>query len=229
MHPSMEDRWSNPEADDSFLQFRERSVRDGVWLSLVTIVIVLVYVARLVGQQAPRARSPLLLASALREHLRRVRAARPRRSCAHAGASTSSSSGRRADVALVAAIVAADGGSRQRARRDLLPAADLRLALLPGPLRGDLRRAVRARPTPPRRCSRAARQADAVARVLRPAGRGHGHGRLPGLQPRAPAARAGEALALRPADRLPQPPRLHRALRGGAVATTCATTGAHSA
>lgn len=40
----MTDRWSNLESDDSFLQFRERSVRDGVWLSLVTILIVLVYV-----------------------------------------------------------------------------------------------------------------------------------------------------------------------------------------
>ena len=36
----MAQRWSNPEADDSFLQFRERSVRDGVWLSLVTIFLV---------------------------------------------------------------------------------------------------------------------------------------------------------------------------------------------
>jgi diguanylate cyclase (GGDEF)-like protein len=44
MLPSMAEWWSNPEADDSFLQFRERSVRDGVWLSLVTIVIVLVYI-----------------------------------------------------------------------------------------------------------------------------------------------------------------------------------------
>jgi diguanylate cyclase (GGDEF)-like protein len=36
--------WTNPESDDSFLQFRERSVRDGAWLSLAVILIVLVYV-----------------------------------------------------------------------------------------------------------------------------------------------------------------------------------------
>src|SRR5215210_4962565 len=36
--------WTDPEADDSFLQFRERSVRDGSWLSLAVILIVLVYV-----------------------------------------------------------------------------------------------------------------------------------------------------------------------------------------
>ena len=44
MVPQMTEWWSNPEADDSFLQFRERSVRDGAWLSLATIVIVLAYV-----------------------------------------------------------------------------------------------------------------------------------------------------------------------------------------
>jgi diguanylate cyclase (GGDEF)-like protein len=36
-------QWTNPESDDSFLQFRERSVRDGAWLSLAVILIVLVY------------------------------------------------------------------------------------------------------------------------------------------------------------------------------------------
>ena len=35
--------WTNPESDESFLQFRERSIRDGVWLSLVVILIVFVY------------------------------------------------------------------------------------------------------------------------------------------------------------------------------------------
>jgi diguanylate cyclase (GGDEF)-like protein len=34
---------TNPETDDSFLQFRERSVRDGAFLSLAVILIVLVY------------------------------------------------------------------------------------------------------------------------------------------------------------------------------------------
>jgi diguanylate cyclase with GGDEF domain len=44
MLPAMAHRWSNPEADDSFLQFRERSIRDGAWLSLVVTLIVFAYV-----------------------------------------------------------------------------------------------------------------------------------------------------------------------------------------
>ncbi len=105
----MEDRTGNPETDDSFLQFRERSVRDGVWLSLVTILIVFVYT--LVSWDGEhRALILALLSSALvstclvsmlpaakivrsrwREHFFLVWTV--------------------ADVALVAAIVGADGGS----------------------------------------------------------------------------------------------------------------------
>jgi diguanylate cyclase (GGDEF)-like protein len=107
----MTDRWSNPESDDSFLQFRERSVRDGVWLSLVTILIVLVYVF-VSWEDSHRALILGLLTSALvstygvsrlpaaaivrsrwREHFFLVWTA--------------------ADVALIAAIVAADGGDER--------------------------------------------------------------------------------------------------------------------
>jgi diguanylate cyclase (GGDEF)-like protein len=107
----MTNRWSNPESDDSFLQFRERSVRDGVWLSLVTILIVLVYVL-VSWEDSHRALILGLLTSALvstyfvsrlpaaaivrsrwREHFFLVWTA--------------------ADVALIAAIVAADGGDER--------------------------------------------------------------------------------------------------------------------
>jgi diguanylate cyclase (GGDEF)-like protein len=107
----MTDRWSNPESDDSFLQFRERSVRDGVWLSLVTILIVRVYVL-VSWEDSHRALILGLLTSALvstyfvsrlpaaaivrsrwREHFFLVWTA--------------------ADVALIAAIVAADGGDER--------------------------------------------------------------------------------------------------------------------
>jgi diguanylate cyclase (GGDEF)-like protein len=36
--------WKAPEADESFLQFRERSIRDGAWLSYVVGLVILVYV-----------------------------------------------------------------------------------------------------------------------------------------------------------------------------------------
>src|SRR4051794_41830962 len=32
--------WSSPEPDESFLQFRERSVRDGAWLTYVVALVV---------------------------------------------------------------------------------------------------------------------------------------------------------------------------------------------
>src|SRR3954454_11567698 len=32
--------WSSPEADESFLQFRERSVRDGAWLTYVVALVI---------------------------------------------------------------------------------------------------------------------------------------------------------------------------------------------
>jgi len=37
--------WITPEPDESFLQFRERSVRDGVWLTYVVALVVLGYAA----------------------------------------------------------------------------------------------------------------------------------------------------------------------------------------
>jgi hypothetical protein len=103
----MTERWSNPESDDSFLQFRERSVRDGVWLSLVTILIVLVYVlvswedshrmvilglltsALVSTYGVSRLPAAAIVCSRWREHFFLVWTA--------------------ADVALIAAIVAADG------------------------------------------------------------------------------------------------------------------------
>jgi len=35
--------WSSPEPDESFLQFRERSVRDGAWLTYVVAIVVAGY------------------------------------------------------------------------------------------------------------------------------------------------------------------------------------------
>jgi len=105
----MAEWWSNPEADDSFLQFRERSVRDGVWLSLVTILIVHVYV--LVSWDGTnRALIVLLLASALASTyvVSKLPAAAIVRSRWREHFFLAWTL---ADVALIAAIVAADGGS----------------------------------------------------------------------------------------------------------------------
>jgi diguanylate cyclase (GGDEF)-like protein len=105
----MAEWWSNPEADDSFLQFRERSVRDGVWLSLVTILIVQVYV--LVSWHSDnRGLIVVLLAGALAStylvsKLPAAAIVRSRwREHFFLGWTV-------ADVALIAAIVSADGGS----------------------------------------------------------------------------------------------------------------------
>jgi diguanylate cyclase (GGDEF)-like protein len=105
----MPQRGSNPGSDDSFLQFRERSVRDGVWLSLVTIAVVLVYVlAPFDG--GDRGIIVVLLAGALVSTygVSRLPAAAIVRSrwreqffLLWTGA----------DIALIAAIVGADGGS----------------------------------------------------------------------------------------------------------------------
>ena len=35
--------WGSPEPDESFLQFRERSVRDGAWLTYVVALVVAGY------------------------------------------------------------------------------------------------------------------------------------------------------------------------------------------
>jgi diguanylate cyclase (GGDEF)-like protein len=106
----MTERWGNPENDDSFLQFRERSVRDGVWLSLVTIVIVLVYVLAS-WDRGHRGLMLVLLGSALVSTYGVSRLP--------AAAIVRSRWRERfflvwtiADVVLIAAIISADGGSR---------------------------------------------------------------------------------------------------------------------
>ena len=43
MFPEMARWWNTPEADPSFLQFRERSVRDGAWLTYVVALVVAGY------------------------------------------------------------------------------------------------------------------------------------------------------------------------------------------
>jgi len=106
----MEERWSNPEADDSFLQFRERAVRDGIWLSLVTVVIVFVYVL-LSWDSGQRGLMIALLVSALAVTVGMTRLP---------AAVIVRSRWREqfflvwtvADIALIAAIVSVDGGSR---------------------------------------------------------------------------------------------------------------------
>jgi diguanylate cyclase (GGDEF)-like protein len=110
MHPSMEDRWSNPEADDSFLQFRARAVRDGIWLSLVTVLIVFVYIL-LSWDSGKRGLILVLLVSALA-----VTAGMSRLPAAAIVRSRWREQfflvWTLADIALIAAIVSVDGGSR---------------------------------------------------------------------------------------------------------------------
>ena len=105
----MEDRWSNPETDDSFLQFRERSVRDGVWLSLVVILIVFVYVLVSWGS-GDRVLIVALLLSALLSTavISRLPAAALVRSRWREHYFLAWAAG---DLALIGAIVSADGGS----------------------------------------------------------------------------------------------------------------------
>ena len=101
--------WSNPEADDSFLQFRERSFRDGVWLSLATILIVLIYV--LVSWEGQhRMLISVLLAGALASTyvVSRLPAAAIVRARWREHFFIVWTAG---DIAIIAAIVGADGGS----------------------------------------------------------------------------------------------------------------------
>ena len=110
MLPPMAEWWTNPEADDSFLQFRERSVRDGVWLSLVVILIVFVYVLVSWGG-GHRTLIMALLSSALASTyvISRLPAAAIVRSRWREHYFLAWAAG---DLALIAAIVSADGGSR---------------------------------------------------------------------------------------------------------------------
>ena len=206
--------WTTPEADPSFLQFRERSVRDGAWLTYVvalvvagyaiatwdrphrTQILVLLGVAVFGAYVMSRLPAPAIVRSRWREPFflaldhRRRRADRARR--------------------------------RERRRRlepaarHVLPAADLRRAVLSAPVGGRHRRPVRPR-VPRRGDARRPRDGGDARCLLRDPDHRDGHGHLPGRQPRAPARRAADAVALGPADRRAQPPRLHRALRGRAV------------
>ena len=205
--------WTTPEADQSFLQFRERSVRDGAWLTYVVALVVVGY-ALATWEAAP----PLARGADRDRGVRRlpdVAAARRRPS----------------SLALARAVLPrldrarrragrARGRDRRRrlepAARDVLPAADLRGAVLSAPVGGRHRRAVGAR-VPRRGAARRPRDGRDARGLLRDAHHRDGHGHLPGRQPRAPARRAADALALGPADRRAQPPRLHRALRRRAL------------
>jgi diguanylate cyclase (GGDEF)-like protein len=102
--------WSNPEADDSFLQFRERSVRDGVWLSLVVIAIVFVYVLVSWGS-GDRVLIVALLSSGVVSTyaVSRLPAAAIVRSRRREHYFLAWAAG---DLGLIAVIVSADGGSR---------------------------------------------------------------------------------------------------------------------
>jgi diguanylate cyclase (GGDEF)-like protein len=107
----MAQRWSSPEADESFLQFRERSVRDGVWLSLVTIVIVLGYVL-VSWEERHRMLILVLVAGALVSTfwVSRLPAAAIVRSRWREQFFLVWTA---ADIALIAAIVGADGGEER--------------------------------------------------------------------------------------------------------------------
>ena len=214
MLPRMAEWWSNPEADDSFLQFRERSVRDGVWLSLVTIVIVLVYVL-VSWDSGHRVLIIVLLAGAWRAPTP-CPSCRPRRSCARAGASTSSSSGRPPT-----SRSSPPSSARTAAARSVLGAIFF-LPLIFGSLSYPARSVAICGAMSVFAYAAAAllaggAEADAVAVFSALLVAAAVMGVSQAVQPRAPAARACAALALGPADGLPQPPRLHRALRGGAV------------
>ncbi|MEA2134673.1 MAG: hypothetical protein QOC68_2582 [Solirubrobacteraceae bacterium] len=110
MLPDMAEWWSNPEADDSFLQFRERSVRDGAWLSLATVLIVLAYVL-VSWQSAHRLLIIVLLAGALVSTygVSKLPAAAIVRSRWREHFFLAWTA---ADLAIIAAVVSADGGSR---------------------------------------------------------------------------------------------------------------------
>ena len=227
MHPEMAERWSNPEADDSFLQFRERSVRDGVWLSLVDDPDRARLRPRLLGRRAPRAHHRAARQRS-GEHLRRAARLPAAAIVRSRWRELFFLAWTAADVALIAAIVSADGGSRS------VLGAIFFLPLIFGSLSYPARSVaicgvmsvVRLRD---RGAARGRRRGRRGRGVLRAARRGRGDGRLPGVEPRAPAARARAALALGPADGLPEPSRLHRALRGGAVGPRALRRAARSA
>ena len=110
MFLEMAQRESNPEADDSFLQFREHSIRDGAWLSLAVVLIVLVYVlVSWQGENRGLIAALLAVALAATYGVTLLPAAAIVRSRWREAFFLAWSA---ADLALIAGIVGADGGAR---------------------------------------------------------------------------------------------------------------------
>ncbi len=106
--------WSTPEPDESFLEFRERSIRDGAWLTYVVAAVVAAYVAATWEQER---RSTLLLLVGVAVFAGYVIARLPAAAIVRSRwrepfflAWTA------ADVALIALVVAADGGDESPLR-----------------------------------------------------------------------------------------------------------------
>ena len=205
--------WVTPEPDESFLQFRERSVRDGAWLTYVVAAVVAVY-ALATWERPHRSRDPVLLAVAIFGGylMSRLPAAAIMRSRWREPFFLAWTV---ADLALIALVVGGDGGDQSPLRATFfLPLFFAALSYPPRAVAATgalsvlgLRRG---------RAGRRPRDGETLARLLRAARHRRRDGRLPGRQPRAPARRAAVAVALGPADRRAQPPRLRRALRGRA-------------
>ena len=106
--------WTTPEADESFLQFRERSIRDGAWLTYVVAVVVGVYAAASWDQPHRSTIAVLLVvavfAGYLIAHLPAAAIVRSRRREAFFLCWTAM------DVALITLIVAQDGGDSSSLR-----------------------------------------------------------------------------------------------------------------
>ena len=106
--------WTTPEADESFLRFRERSIRDGAWLTYAVAVVVGAYAA-FSWEQAHRSTILTLLAAAVvtgfvTAHLPAAAIVRSRWREEFFLAWTA------ADLALIAVIVALDGGDQSPLR-----------------------------------------------------------------------------------------------------------------
>jgi len=106
--------WSTPEPDESFLEFRERSIRDGAWLTYVVAAVVAAYAAATWEQER---RPTLLLLVAVAAFGGYVIARLPAAAIVRSRwrepfflAWTA------ADVALIAVVVAADGGDESPLR-----------------------------------------------------------------------------------------------------------------
>jgi diguanylate cyclase (GGDEF)-like protein len=114
MIPQMARWWTTPEADESFLQFRERSVRDGAWLTYVVALVVAGYA---VASWERPGRSAILVLLGVAMFTGYVMSRLP-------VAALMRSRWREpfflawttADVALIALVVARDGGDRSPLR-----------------------------------------------------------------------------------------------------------------